>query len=108
MHLVFSEKLSKKPRAPLSSIVLSSLVVCLVALVSSYYLSSAPPPREAHPFEFLNDIWTDGQMEVLRQMWQDVPSFSTVREDSTSRLPHIGEATPPLPDGSCPHRYLIS
>jgi hypothetical protein len=40
-------------------------------------------------------------------MWTNMTSFKTVKEDSTSRLPHIGEACPPLPDGSCPHPYLI-
>lgn len=84
------------------------LVVTFYVLLSRHgLLRHQPATEEHHPFEMLDDIWTAEELESLRQFWASVPEFHTVREDVTSALAHMGEMTDALPDGSCPHQYLI-
>lgn len=64
-------------------------------------------PRQEHPFEVLDHIWTPKEFNSLQEMWQNMGPFQTVKEDMTSNIIDIGEAVPILPNGKCPHQYLI-
>jgi hypothetical protein len=85
------------------------LLSAVFGLLSYHYWSQAHAPvaPEQHPYVALSGIWSEQELDTLSTLWQNLTSFQTMREETTSRLSHIGEATPPLPDGSCPHPYLI-
>lgn len=60
----------------------------------------------SHPYVVLNNIWNDTELAQLRELWMNYEKYQTVKEDATSRIPHIGEITNVLADGTCPHPYL--
>ena len=109
MQNIYSEKVSRGNKSSQGSkkhILVVAILTLLFAITYSHFFEPLPP-RENHPYDRFDNIWTESELSALWEMWQTVPAFKTVKEDATSQIPHIGEAVPPLPDGTCPHRYLI-
>jgi hypothetical protein len=113
---------SRKP-APLSPPVVSVRIVALVALVAGAMYAARdilpgkklvrsvllpkehyqPSPSDSF---LLRDIWTNQEVDQLLALVKK-HSYQTAAKDLTSKVEHIGEATPLNSDGSCPHHLLV-
>eukprot|EP00042_Codosiga_hollandica_P045063 m.452279 g.452279 ORF g.452279 m.452279 type:complete len:465 (+) comp56927_c0_seq2:82-1476(+) len=94
------------------AVALCSAAVVLFADESKALLRSVlAPPRHYKPdfptHHVLDDIWTRDQVNELLALVKSQGSYLTAAKDLTSKVEHIGEAVPPLPDGKCPNRLLV-
>ena len=83
--------------------------IILLAISPRLYLKlfkKLPETRLAQPYYHLNNLWSETELENLRNLVKKIGVFHTAAQDDTSQNRQFEIKVKKI-NGSCPHNYLV-